>query len=75
MTLVNNNLPDEVINVEKFHKARDNLINNWNEYYIDLKNEAVHYAHNLVESGKYSESDVKRDRNDLKTEIGRYVEF
>ena len=74
MTLVNNNPPNAMVNVEKFNKARDNLLNTWDEYAsVTIKNEALHYAHSLVDSGKYSESDVKRDRNDLRTEIGNDI--
>lgn len=73
MTLVNNNPPNRSVSKSDFNKARDNLLKAWGDYSVRIKNDALHYAHGLVDSGKYSETDVKRDRNDFKTEIGRDV--
>lgn len=72
MTLVNKNPFDVVVNKRDFNIARNNLLTMWNSYYSDLKNEALHYAKDILVA-KYGESQVKADRNNLKTEIGQEV--
>ena len=44
MTLVNNNPPNVMVNTEKFYKARDNLLNNWNKYVSNIRTETRDYT-------------------------------
>lgn len=74
MTLVNRNPFNHTVSTSDFNKARDNLIKTWQKYAgSTIRSDALKYAHSLVDSGKYSEGDVKRDRNDLHTEIGNDI--